>query len=352
MANNKLILRSTTSPYTYPYPDIVKGGVLSWDDVDNNFIFLKGMSIKNGSYTSGNATITLNTIDGSSIIITGVTGGSGSTINTYTSGGTYSGGTIVFTNTTGGTYSVTGITSGGSGSTSPAGSSSEIQFNNAGLFGSDSGFTRGISGESFFAISEIGVDKLFAQGSGDWNTYGVPLSGSGLIYVAGDITSVLMVGDATDGGLGVGLAVLNQDDASGDTTLVAISYDYIQMQKQSATVGAGLFIDSDTAGFGYGVSAISGYVQASSGLTEAVFEDGNLKSELILESTGSIIQYTTTGGTNNIIVSSTGVSMNGIPSYDDDTAAGVGGLVTGDMYQTTGSGAAPLNAAGILMIKQ
>jgi hypothetical protein len=39
-------------------------------------------------------------------------------------------------------------------------------------------------------------------------------------------------------------------------------------------------------------------------------------------------------------------------SFDDDTAAGVGGKVTGEYYQTTGSGSAPLNAAGIVMIKQ
>ena len=40
------------------------------------------------------------------------------------------------------------------------------------------------------------------------------------------------------------------------------------------------------------------------------------------------------------------------PSYADDTAAGVGGLTIGQVYQTSGAGAAPLNAAGILMIKQ
>lgn len=39
-------------------------------------------------------------------------------------------------------------------------------------------------------------------------------------------------------------------------------------------------------------------------------------------------------------------------AHDDDAAAGVAGLVTGDLYQTTGAGAAPLNAPGILMIKQ
>lgn len=41
-----------------------------------------------------------------------------------------------------------------------------------------------------------------------------------------------------------------------------------------------------------------------------------------------------------------------LSAYDDDTAAGVGGLVAGDRYQTTGSGAAPLNVAGIVMVKQ
>lgn len=39
-------------------------------------------------------------------------------------------------------------------------------------------------------------------------------------------------------------------------------------------------------------------------------------------------------------------------AYADDVAAGVGGLTTGQLYQTTGSGAAPLNVAGILMVKQ
>ena len=43
---------------------------------------------------------------------------------------------------------------------------------------------------------------------------------------------------------------------------------------------------------------------------------------------------------------------NALPSYDDDAAAGVAGLAAGKLFQTTGAGAAPLNAAGIVMIKQ
>ena len=39
-------------------------------------------------------------------------------------------------------------------------------------------------------------------------------------------------------------------------------------------------------------------------------------------------------------------------AYADDTAAGVGGITTGQLYQTTGTAAAPLNVVGIVMIKQ
>ena len=46
------------------------------------------------------------------------------------------------------------------------------------------------------------------------------------------------------------------------------------------------------------------------------------------------------------------ITISNLPAYDDDTAAGTGGLTAGMVYMTTGSGSAPLNAAGILMIKQ
>jgi hypothetical protein len=49
---------------------------------------------------------------------------------------------------------------------------------------------------------------------------------------------------------------------------------------------------------------------------------------------------------------STSLKLTTAPAYADDAAAGTGGLTTGQTYQTTGLGAAPLNVAGILMIKQ
>lgn len=41
-----------------------------------------------------------------------------------------------------------------------------------------------------------------------------------------------------------------------------------------------------------------------------------------------------------------------LPAYADDVSAGVAGLTAGKIYQTDGTGAAPLNIAGIVMVKQ
>ena len=114
MPSNRLVLRSTASPYIFPLSDIVKGSVLSWNEVDDNFIFLKGLNIQSGA-VSGTDLI-LNRINGTNISIdlSAFTGGTGTDV--FVTGGTYnsSASTITFTNNTGGTFTVTGI-SGGTG---------------------------------------------------------------------------------------------------------------------------------------------------------------------------------------------------------------------------------------------
>lgn len=65
---------------------------------------------------------------------------------------------------------------------------------------------------------------------------------------------------------------------------------------------------------------------------------------------GSIILNA--GGNDVLEINAVTLKSTAIPAYDDDAAAGGGGLVTGEIYQTTGSGSSPLNVAGILMIKQ
>ena len=56
--NNNLILRTLQSPYN----DTTRGNILSQSDVDNNFIYLKGLSIY--SATTNNGVITLNQLNG------------------------------------------------------------------------------------------------------------------------------------------------------------------------------------------------------------------------------------------------------------------------------------------------
>jgi len=46
------------------------------------------------------------------------------------------------------------------------------------------------------------------------------------------------------------------------------------------------------------------------------------------------------------------MNLKNIPAFQDEANAALGGLSTGDLYQTTGTGVAPLNVAGILMVKQ
>ncbi len=67
MANNKLILRTLTSPWVYPTTDITKNSVLTHTDVDNNFIYLKGEVVYTAQ-TSGTDLI-LNKINNSNITI-------------------------------------------------------------------------------------------------------------------------------------------------------------------------------------------------------------------------------------------------------------------------------------------
>lgn len=47
-----------------------------------------------------------------------------------------------------------------------------------------------------------------------------------------------------------------------------------------------------------------------------------------------------------------GYFLKNLPAYQDDAAAGTAGLPQGYIYQTDGTGAAPLDVAGIVMIKQ
>lgn len=107
-------------------------------------------------------------------------------------------------------------------------------------------------------------------------------------------------------------------------------------------------VELNSSGSGLDVSTYN----VSSTIQTISTTDGTSTSGIQIIS--SDITNTVTDGvdTTQFLQSATGFKMTGLPAYDDDAAAGTAGLSAGDMYQTTGSGAAPLNVAGIMMIKQ
>jgi hypothetical protein len=78
---------------------------------------------------------------------------------------------------------------------------------------------------------------------------------------------------------------------------------------------------------------------------------------------GPLLDGVSAPGSSGQMLTSTGTTVSWIKNnweglkntmiaYADDAAAGVAGLTGGDMYVTDGTGAAPLNVAGIMMVKQ
>jgi len=92
--------------------------------------------------------------------------------------------------------------------------------------------------------------------------------------------------------------------------------------------------------------------------TAIILDNGTVLSTLEVTATQTTLEFDN-GTTSASLVAvddagdgDAGILLTGIPAYDDDADAGTAGLLAGAIFQTTGLGAAPLDAAGILMIKQ
>ena len=108
-----------------------------------------------------------------------------------------------------------------------------------------------------------------------------------------------------------------------------------------ATRGLGIYL-SDLSGSANDV--VNFHYQGSSGGNRFIISRGNTGgAEIELENNGNINLNRTGNG---------GILLGGLDAYADDAAAGAAGLPKDKLYQTDGTGAAPLNVAGIVMIKQ
>lgn len=93
------------------------------------------------------------------------------------------------------------------------------------------------------------------------------------------------------------------------------------------------------------------YVQIN--YTSAQIQSNNISNSSFVQILPGSIIINSSDGINTKVIEVTPLSVSlTLDSYADDADAGTAGLVTGDMYQTDGTGAAPLNVAGIVMIKQ
>jgi len=193
------------------------------------------------------------------------------------------------------------------------------------------------------------------------------------IYGCSPITfhdSIQHVGGTASGALST--AIGDSNTASGDGSFSG-GLDCISSGSYSFTFGNACLANIDYA-VAFGNSTIAsgsnsfaaGDSTTASGSSSAAFGQGTVADA---GSSLAIGTWNTTGlttgtfvvgnGTSNVTRSdlfkaepSTSSIFMSLPAYQDDAAAGVAGLTTGQLYQTTGTGAAPLNAAGIVMIKQ
>ncbi len=178
--------------------------------------------------------------------------------------------------------------------------------------------------------STFGTDT-FGYQIGD-NILGYGLKGSVNTYTntAGDFGYIGLLTQGGSPGLG---NVINF--STGESVALALQNN-------------GLFIDVHD-------STSDSYSQSASSTTFALKNTISGIEHGISQSAGAVTIGNISGGNNTKISIddvNEHITISNLPAYDDDTAAGVGGLTAGMVYMTTGSGSAPLNAAGILMIKQ
>ena len=95
MANKNLFLRKLTSPYIGHLKDVTRGSVLSHNDVDNNFIFLKGEDIITGHTTGITIVLTQVNDDIIEIDLLPIL----CSVDNHTTGATLNGSVLVFDDT-------------------------------------------------------------------------------------------------------------------------------------------------------------------------------------------------------------------------------------------------------------
>jgi hypothetical protein len=207
----------------------------------------------------------------------------------------------------------------------------------------------------FFDPSILGGNKVqieITDITGEISTFGMTSQGFSLNYTDGGsigngllISGPYAVFDVTDGSVNSGFEF---DPESSNNGTFIYQYDglgnstSVELDPLGSFNGNRLYSTDGTA-FGYiQWDYAQSYLENNDGGTNTGYiAIGNQQLDLGVDDGVS---------SNTIALTSTNLNISNIPAFDDDTAAS--SLTTGDIYQTTGNGASPLDVAGILMIKQ
>jgi hypothetical protein len=208
--------------------------------------------------------------------------------------------------------------------------------------------------------SDIGFIKFGDSGAGDLNSIIISNGGDGVtipqsaLGVSGiDPYFITVTNDI--GGLqesivldplqiNQGTGIYSKDTVTSDGTSFMIKPWYTDLGTSSTNLITSnsqtdtLFIDPQNSANGTGFQSFD----------NVTFGQG----QFYVRPTSVSITCDDTVNSKSISVQPTAIYITNLDAYADDTAAATAGLVGGALYQTDGTGASPLNVAGIVMIKQ
>ena len=233
------------------------------------------------------------------------------------------------------------------------------------ILSSNSGFTTTIN-------TAIGgsatIDMLSTDGT---NTGQANIYSSGLYLNINDTSTydnnITLNGNITSP---YGIQMYSQNPSSSDNGVINLDATAINQEVTDGTTTSSFNIEVSDSGIGMNMSDGIDWTGGISVSRNTVFGASDTNTSMGTQNLTGITSAQITTSTDNITdlsnitlqitnsltqpvgiyIVDDGIRTNGIPSFDDDTAAS--GLTAGSLYQTTGAGASPLDVVGILMVKQ
>jgi len=127
-----------------------------------------------------------------------------------------------------------------------------------------------------------------------------------------------------------------------------IEVNLLQVPYGDAQFGNDVFVDGKVY-FGSAGGAVDPFIEGVG--SDLLFESNGTKYFQIDDAAGKI-EFSETVSTIKGLEATGKNFMPNLDLFADDAAAGAGGMAAGQLYQTDGTGAAPLNVKGIVMLKQ